>query len=84
MCIVIPYAEQVLSDNRGLEDLPWISNTTRYLEGGGEPSATKHRHHSPPPSSQISRQSSRSTYQPQRASYDYPEEPYQYSAVCSK
>lgn len=71
--------QQVLSDNRGLEDLPWISSTTRYLEGGDQSAPTK-RHHSPPPPIQSSRQSSSRSSYVQRTSYaDYPEEPYQYS-----
>lgn len=76
--------QQVLSDNRSLEDLHWIANATKYLDGGGSSDAPAQRDVRPRPySPQPPRQSStRASYPPpprRTASYDYPEDSYQYS-----
>ena len=78
--------QQVLSDNRSLEDLHWIANATKYLDGSGgsDPHApvsrdVRPRPYSPPPPRQSS---TRASYPPpprRTASYDYPEDSYQYS-----
>ncbi|CAG7834076.1 unnamed protein product [Allacma fusca] len=74
--------QQVLSDNRSLEDLPWISNASKYLEGGGgggEGPTTREfrsiRTYSPPPP----RQARATHHIPRRTSHEYPDDSAQYS-----